>query len=195
METENNYQQMLTDLVSNGTLPTLEQTKQICEDATKLLTAQPNVVEINAPVNIFGNIAGQFTDLVRSVNEIAKDSDKTHLLFTGNYVDRGKQSIASITYLFLRFLLEPERVTLVRGNHECREITKVYGFKAEIMDKYGLEGGETVWETWHAAFDHMPLAAVVSGKVFVSHGGISKHLTTIEEVSSLYSYPFLVKQS
>lgn len=183
MQTENNYQQMLDDLVNNGTFPTEEQQKTICSEITKLFTAQPNVIEVNTPVNIFGNVSAQFPELLEAVNNVAKDGDKSTFLFTGNYVNRGKQSIACVSYLFLRKLLEPDRFLLLRGNHEAREITKVYGAFEEINAHYG---NENVWTYWHDAFDHMALAAVVGGKVFVVHGGLSKDLTTIEEVRIYY---------
>lgn len=191
MENQNNYKEMLEALTTNGTLPTEEQQKTICEEVTKLLTTQPNVVQVSTPVNIFGNLMGQFKDLLKSINEVANEADKGTLLFTGNYVDRGDQSIACITYLFLRKLLEPDRIVLLRGNHECCEITKIYGFLKEVQTHYG---NDNVWNYAHAAFNHMPLAAVVGGKVFVVHGGLSKDLTTIEAVSQKILI-FLVESS
>lgn len=191
METQNNYQQMLDALINDGTFPTEEQMKTICEDVTKLFTAQPNVVEVSTPVNIFGNISAQFKELLQAVNEVAQEPTKGTLLLTGNYVNRGNDNIACVSYLFLRKLLEPERIVLLRGNHESREITKIYGALKEIQEYYG---NDNVWTFWHNTFDHMALAATVNKKVFVVHGGISPDLTTIEAVSFYLFNPFLVER-
>lgn len=182
MQTEINYQQLLENITTSGSLPTDQEMEQICQAATKVLTALPNVLEISSPVNVFGNVAAQFPDLLKSVTEVAKNPDEGALLFLGNYVNRGTQSLACITYLFLRVILEPERVYLLRGNHEAREITKVYGLYEEITAHYGED---KVWNYICFAFDHLPLAAVINKKVFAVHGGLSPDLGTIEELNGV----------
>lgn len=182
MQTELNYQELLQNLTTSGTLPTEQEMEQICLEATKVFTALPNVLEISSPVNIFGNIAAQFSDLTRAVTQVAKNPEQGTLLFLGNYVNRSTESLACISYLFLRVLIEPERVYLLRGNHEAKEITKVYGLYEETMTHYG---NENVWNYLCSAFNHLPLAAVINKKVFAVHGGLSPDLGTIEELNQV----------
>jgi serine/threonine-protein phosphatase PP1-1 len=73
----------------------------------------------------------------------------------------------------------PDRVTLVRGNHESRQITQVYGFYEECMQKYG---NASVWKACTQVFDFMTLGAIVDGRVLCVHGGLSPEIRTLDQV-------------
>lgn len=76
----------------------------------------------------------------------------------------------------------PERVYLLRGNHESRQVTQVYGCYDECIKKYG---SATVWKCMAEVFDQLPLCAVVQDSVFCVHGGLSPALTSLDQIRTL----------
>ena len=116
--------------------------KLICSKVKELLNEEENVVKINSPVTIVGDVHGQFHDLIE-LFRVGGEVPNTNYLFLGDYVDRGAASVETITYLALLKLRYPKRFTLLRGNHETRQITQVYGFYIECQRKYG---SPVVWQ-------------------------------------------------
>lgn len=106
----------------------------------------------------------------------------TSYLFLGDYVDRGKQSIETITLLFAYKIKYPDRVYMLRGNHECQNISKMYGFWDECRRRYNNK----LWKMFINAFNHMPVCALIDDRILCMHGGLSpdlKHLWQIEKLN------------
>ncbi|KAK3320788.1 putative cell shape control protein phosphatase ppe1 [Cercophora scortea] len=106
-------------------------------------------------------------------------SADTRFVFLGDFVDRGYFSLETFTLLMCLKAKYPDRIVLVRGNHESRQITQVYGFYEECQQKYG---NASVWKACCQVFDFLVLAAIVDGTVLCVHGGLSPEIRTIDQI-------------
>ncbi|EFC41233.1 hypothetical protein NAEGRDRAFT_80773 [Naegleria gruberi] len=155
--------------------------KFICEKVKEILIDEANVQRVKSPVSVVGNIHGQFLDLKEMFRVGGKIPD-TNYLFLGDYVNRGTQSVETISLLTCYKLRYPERITLLRGNHESRPITQVYGFYQECILKYG---NANVWKYFTDMFDYLTICALIDDSIFCVHGGLSPSIATLDQIRVL----------
>ncbi|ANM61825.1 protein phosphatase 2A-3 [Arabidopsis thaliana] len=136
-----------------------QQVRALCEKAKEILMDESNVQPVKSPVTICGDIHGQFHDLAELFLLIFSflQCPDTNYLFMGDYVDRGYYSVETVTLLVALKMRYPQRITILRGNHESRQITQVYGFYDECLRKYG---NANVWKIFTDLFDYFPLTAL-----------------------------------
>lgn len=167
--------------LKEGKLISETQVMQLCDMCRELFLEEGNVEIVHSPITICGDIHGQFYDLLELFS-IGGDIPEASYLFLGDFVDRGYHSVETLLLLLAFKARYPDRITLIRGNHESRQITQVYGFYDECFRKYG---NVNVWRFCTELFDYMPLAALVDDDVFCVHGGLSPSLQTIDQIRSI----------
>jgi len=156
------------------------QLKALCSAARETFLSQSALIELEAPLKICGDVHGQFHDLLR-LFEYGGFPPQSNYLFLGDYVDRGKQSLEVITLLFSYKVKFPENFFLLRGNHECASITRIYGFYDECKRRYNIK----LWKQFCDVFNCLPVCALVDEKIICMHGGLSPEITNMDQVRRL----------
>ncbi|PWN49363.1 Metallo-dependent phosphatase [Violaceomyces palustris] len=149
----------------------------VCQAAREVFLSQPTLIELSPPVKIVGDTHGQYHDLLR-LFEMCGFPPSANYLFLGDYVDRGKQSLETILLLLCYKIKYPENFFLLRGNHECANVTRVYGFYDECKRRVNIK----IWKTFIDVFNTLPIAAVVASKIFCVHGGLSPSLSNMDDI-------------
>eukprot|EP00771_Trimastix_marina_P000373 gnl/Trimastix_PCT/1392.p1 GENE.gnl/Trimastix_PCT/1392~~gnl/Trimastix_PCT/1392.p1 ORF type:complete len:343 (+),score=69.37 gnl/Trimastix_PCT/1392:2-1030(+) len=145
--------------------------------ARDIFMNQDPLIELEAPIKICGDIHGQYYDLLR-LFEYGGFPPDSNYLFLGDYVDRGKQSIETICLLLAYKVKYPENFFILRGNHECASINRLYGFYDECRRRYSPK----LWKIFTDCFNCLPLCAIIDDKIFCTHGGLSPELHSLEQI-------------
>jgi diadenosine tetraphosphatase ApaH/serine/threonine PP2A family protein phosphatase len=163
---------------------------ELCLAAEEKFKQEPTVLKLRAPTKIFGDLHGQFGDLMRLFAEYGSPStvgDIAYIdyLFLGDYVDRGAFSLETMSLLLALKVEYPDSVHLLRGNHEEADINALFGFRIECIDRLGEAAGVKAWNRFNDMFQWLPLAAVIEDRVACMHGGIGRSVTHISQLEEL----------
>jgi len=164
--------------------------EQFAKDLVKLnkrvrtiLEDEPRCVFLQSPAYVFGDIHGNLEDLhffSDNVWNLGMSLTAGNFVFLGDYVDRGMSCLEVVAYLLAMKLMLPQKVFLLRGNHETRDVNgweEHYGARSFIYqcrERFGDDLGYRVWEMTNSTFDRMPLSAVIDQDIFCVHGGIPR---------------------
>ncbi|CAI5741394.1 unnamed protein product [Hyaloperonospora brassicae] len=162
---------------------------QILLKIKDMLCALPSLLRISLPrdnpdahFTVCGDTHGQFYDVCNIFSLNGLPSETNPYLFNGDFVDRGSFSLEVVMTLFAMKIVYPQHVHLLRGNHESKNMNKIYGFEGEVKHKYD----ETVMQLFTEVFNWLPLAAVIEDKVLVVHGGLfSEQNVTLADIEKI----------
>ncbi|KOM27548.1 hypothetical protein LR48_Vigan438s000400 [Vigna angularis] len=162
----------------------------LCDSAERIFSGEPSVLQLRAPIKIFGDLHGQFGDLMRLFDEYGAPSTAGDIayidyLFLGDYVDRGQHSLETITLLLALKVEYPNNVHLIRGNHEAADINALFGFRIECIERMGERDGIWTWHRINKLFNWLPLAALIEKKIICMHGGIGRSINHVEQIENI----------
>ncbi|KAG8346576.1 putative Calcineurin like phosphoesterase [Trypanosoma vivax] len=169
------------ETVSKGVCPRESEVMKLCSKARSILNEESNTHVIRAPCTIVGDIHAQFFDLIEMFR-VGGDVPDVNYVFMGDYVDRGHHGVETFLLLLALKVKYTSRVALLRGNHESRQITQVYGFYDECLRKYG---SVNVWRYCTDVFDLLPLVCVVEEKILCVHAGLSPMILTVNQMETI----------
>ncbi|ELP87734.1 serine/threonine protein phosphatase PP1 isozyme, putative [Entamoeba invadens IP1] len=144
--------------------------EQLCAQFKEVIMEDKTLMELKAPINVIGDLHGQYTDLVRFLK--ATNYKTESFLFLGDFVDRGFHSLEVLCLVYALKLRYPKQYFLIRGNHESVEINRVFGFYDECVRVYD----ESIWKLFNETFAYLPILAIIEKRIFCVHGGISPDL-------------------
>jgi len=156
------------------------QLRALCTQAREVFLSQSALLELAAPLKICGDVHGQYHDLLR-IFEYGGFPPESNYIFLGDYVDRGKQSLETITLLFAYKVKFPENFFLLRGNHECASITRIYGFYDECKRRYNIK----LWKQFCDVFNSLPICGLIDEKIMCMHGGLSPEIEKMDQINRI----------
>eukprot|EP00357_Protocruzia_adherens_P011762 CAMPEP_0115012316 /NCGR_PEP_ID=MMETSP0216-20121206/24649_1 /TAXON_ID=223996 /ORGANISM="Protocruzia adherens, Strain Boccale" /LENGTH=470 /DNA_ID=CAMNT_0002381319 /DNA_START=932 /DNA_END=2344 /DNA_ORIENTATION=+ len=177
-----NWRLLRDHLQKEGRL-TKEDLLLLIRRVTTVFENEPNVLKIDDPVTVVGDIHGQFFDLLK-ILQVGGPPESTKYLFLGDYVDRGSFSLEVVTLMFAIKLNFPSTIVMLRGNHECRHMTSFFNFRQECLYKYD----EEVYTAVMDCFDALPIGCIINEKFLGVHGGISPDLKTVKDLNDLFRF-------
>ncbi len=176
--------QLIYDVLQGKSEFEEQDVKELADQIIGFYNESKNVVPIPSNHLIFvGDIHGE----LGSVRAVAKEMEKRkkhHVVFLGDYADRGPEQLESVMFVFALKILYPNRVTLLRGNHESEQIAGKYGFYYDTIRKVNSKAFYYIME----AYQVLPIAAISKSGIFACHGGVPEGVKSLEDINSCSRY-------
>lgn len=168
---------------TNFSLPRFPENEivDLCQQALEIFRRDPTLLELSDPVIIVGDLHGHLLDLLRIIYNNGWPPE-TRYLFLGDIIDRGDFSLETVTMIFLMKVLWPNSVFIIRGNHEFACVCSSHGFSDEICSKYN---SDLLFSAYIAAFNELPLAALIGTDILCVHGGIGPELSSLSQIREI----------
>jgi len=182
------------DANPNSFLLSAAEVSRLCDQTLEVLKSQEMVLRLRAPIKVYGDIHGQFLDLMRLFARYKApwdgengDIESMDYLFLGDFVDRGAFSLETVCLLFSLKVKYPNQIHLIRGNHEDPTINAIYGFRDECRRRLNEEpeDPESCWNKFNRAFEWLPVGAVIEDRILCLHGGIGGSVNNVAEVRTM----------
>ncbi|CAF1445057.1 unnamed protein product [Rotaria sordida] len=154
--------------------------RHLFSQAKMLFRQEPNIIRVPRGCTIVGDIHGQYYDLL-TIFELGGSLGQQSYIFLGDYVDRGSFSCECLFLLLALKITYPRSLCLLRGNHESRQMTKVFTFKRECKVKYSID----LWHESMLLFDCLPICAIIDDRFLCMHGGISPYIKSLHDITQL----------
>jgi protein phosphatase len=178
----------------------------LCREVKHILQDEPRHGTVASPCYVFGDLHGNFRDLFYFMDNLISFQDLRYtphrFVFLGDYVDRGEFSVEVVAYLFAMKVLAPQKVLLLRGNHEDTLVSgdvSGYGntsFRAQCHSTFGTSLGEELWHRASETFSYLPLSANIDRKIYCCHGGVPRYSGGVDDrLDVLKSPDFPVMES
>ena len=172
----------------------IEDILKLADQCIKVLESQPNILRVSAPVKVFGDIHGQYIDLMNFFDKWGCPSEAMNgdimsndYLFLGDYVDRGRYSLETICLLMALKVKYPDQIHLLRGNHEDIAVNWEFGFKDECEDRLDddSENEGSIFYKINDLFEYLPLAAVIEDQILCLHGGLGRNVIKLSDIEAV----------
>jgi len=166
-------------------LLSMEEFNKVFFKAKDILNKRENIAILKTPLIICGCINAHFEEL-KDIFKICGNISETKYLFLGDYVGRGWNGLSTFILLILYLIKYPNNIILLRGNHDSRIFSQIYGLYNECFNKYNnKDEAQDIYNKINELFDLLQLAAIIDNKFFCIHGGLSPQLKKIEEINIL----------
>ena len=172
----------------------IDQIAALTRQCMEIVAKQPNILKVSAPVKVFGDIHGQYIDLMNFFNKWGSPSEgpngdimSNDYLFLGDYVDRGNLSLETICLLMALKVKYPEQIHLIRGNHEDILINSGFGFQDECEGRLNdeSENDDSLFALINNFFEYLPFAAIIEEQILCVHGGIGANVKKLSDIDGI----------
>jgi serine/threonine-protein phosphatase PP1 catalytic subunit len=155
--------------------------RQLTSTFTDLYDSKPNVVKTSADDTVYvGDLHGDYQSALAIRNLFMKSPDQS-LVFLGDYADRGPRQIETFNLVMSMAIQYPERILMLRGNHESNKVARMYGFFDVVRAQYTMD----LFNAFCDVFKSLPLAGISKNGVFSCHGGIPEGVDTLDQIQSV----------